>query len=84
MAGTRSRSSGLFSGLVLITVGVLLLLRNYGYLDLSSFLSRWWPLLIIFWGVIKLYERTLGRRFGQGGGAVEKGLPAASLAEQAV
>jgi DUF4097 and DUF4098 domain-containing protein YvlB len=70
MAGTRSRSSGLFSGLVLISVGALLLLRNYGYLDLSSFLSRWWPLLIIFWGVIKLYERTLGRRLGQGSGAI--------------
>jgi Domain of unknown function (DUF5668)/Putative adhesin len=70
MAGTRSRNSGLFSGLVLISVGALLLLRNYGYLDLGSFLSRWWPLLIIFWGVIKLYERTLGRRFGQGGGAI--------------
>jgi DUF4097 and DUF4098 domain-containing protein YvlB len=70
MAVTRSRSSGLFSGLVLMTVGALLLLRNYGHLDLNSFLSRWWPLLIIFWGVIKLYERTLGRRFGQGSGAI--------------
>jgi DUF4097 and DUF4098 domain-containing protein YvlB len=70
MAGTRSRGSGLFSGLVLISVGALLLLRNYGYLDLTSFLSRWWPLLIIFWGVIKLYERTLGRRFGGSGGAI--------------
>jgi len=70
MAGTRSRSSGLFSGLVLLTVGVLLLLRNYGYLDLGPFLARWWPLLIIFWGVIKLYERTLGRRFGGSSGGI--------------
>jgi len=66
MAGTRARSSGLFSGLVLISVGVLLLLHNYGHLELSGFFRHWWPLLIIFWGVIKLFERTVGRRFGSG------------------
>jgi cell wall-active antibiotic response 4TMS protein YvqF/putative adhesin len=70
MAGTRSRSSGLFSGLVLISVGILLLLHNYGYLDLSAFFTRWWPLLIVFWGVVKLYERTAGQRFGGGGGGI--------------
>jgi hypothetical protein len=73
MADTRSRSSGLFSGLVLISVGVLLLLHNYGYLNLSEFFTRWWPLLIIFWGVIKLYERTVGRRFGGSGGGITGG-----------
>ena len=61
---TRARSSGFFSGLVLLSVGVLLLLHNYGHLDLHSFISRWWPILIIFWGAVKLYERTAGRRFG--------------------
>ena len=70
MAATRSRSSGLFSGLVLISVGVLLLLHFYGHLDLSTFFSRWWPLLIIFWGVIKLFERTAGHRFGTGSGGI--------------
>lgn len=68
MALAPSRSSGLFSGLVLISVGVLLLLHNYGGLSLGGFFSRWWPLLIIFWGVIKLYERTAGRRVS--GGAI--------------
>ena len=70
MAGTQTRSSGLFSGLVLLSVGTILLLHNYGHLDLSAFFSHWWPLLIIFWGVVKLYERTLGKRFGGGGGAI--------------
>jgi Domain of unknown function (DUF5668)/Putative adhesin len=70
MAGTRSRGSGLFSGLVLISVGSLLLLHNYGHLELHMFFTRWWPLLIIFWGVIKLYERTVGRRFGGSGGGI--------------
>src|SRR5215469_799488 len=61
---TPTRSSGLFSGLVLISGGLLLLLHNYGHLDLQDFFARWWPLLVIFWGVVKLYERTVGRRFG--------------------
>ena len=65
---TPARSSGLFSGLVLISVGVLLLLHNYGHLEIGEFIRRWWPLMIIFWGAIKLYERTAGRRFGGGDG----------------
>jgi Domain of unknown function (DUF5668) len=83
MAATRTRSSGLFSGLVLISVGLLLLLHYYGHLDLSTFFSRWWPLLIIFWGVVKLFERTAGRRFGTGSGGItgsEVGLVFAMLA----
>jgi len=74
MARTQSRSSGLFSGLVLISAGLLLLLHNYGHLDFGAFFVHWWPLLIIFWGVVKLYERTAGRRFGgSDGGAVTAG-----------
>jgi hypothetical protein len=73
MAGTRTRSSGLFSGLVLISVGILLLLHNYGHLELHTLFTRWWPVLIIFWGVIKLYERTAGRRFGGSGGGITGG-----------
>ena len=73
MAATQSRSSGLFSGLVLISVGVLLLLHTYGHLQLSNFFTHWWPLLIIFWGVIKLFERVAGRRFGGGTGGITGG-----------
>jgi len=65
---TRPRSSGLFSGLVLISVGALLLMHTYGHLDLHDFFVRWWPLMIIFWGAVKLYERTVGRRFLTGDG----------------
>jgi hypothetical protein len=71
---SQARSSGFFSGLVLISVGVLLLLHNYGHLDLHAFFSRWWPLIIIFWGAVKLYERTAGRRFGgSDGGSITGG-----------
>ena len=71
MARTQTRSSGLFSGLVLISGGVILLLHNYGRLDLGHFFGHWWPLIIIFWGAVKLYERTLGLRMSgtvSGGG----------------
>jgi DUF4097 and DUF4098 domain-containing protein YvlB len=62
MAQSRQRSSGIFSGLVLITVGALLLLHNYRGLELGDLLVRWWPLALIFLGLIKLYERTVASR----------------------
>jgi hypothetical protein len=70
---TPARSSGLFSGLVLISVGLLLLLHNYGHLEIWDFFRHWWPLMIIFWGAIKLYERTAGRRLGAGDGGRASG-----------
>ncbi len=75
MARTQTRSSGLFSGLVLISGGVILLLHNYGHLDLGHFFGHWWPLIIIFWGAVKLYERTLGPRMAGtvGGGGITGG-----------
>src|SRR5260370_27289868 len=51
-------------GLGVIYGGLLVVLHNYGRLDLHGFFGRWWPLLIIFWGAVKLFERTAGRRFG--------------------
>jgi hypothetical protein len=73
MAGTQTRNSGFFSGLVLLSVGILLLLHNYGHLELGAFFTRWWPLLIIFWGMVKLYERVAGQRFGDSGAAITGG-----------
>jgi len=73
MASTRTRSSGLFSGLVLISVALILLLHNYRHLELQRFFTHWWPLLIIFWGVVILYERTAGRRFGSSGVGITAG-----------
>ncbi len=70
MANPQSRGGGLFSGLVLITVGLLILMHNYGHMDLQHFFTHWWPLLIIFWGVVKLFERTAGRRFGGSGSGI--------------
>ena len=58
MARLRPRSGSIFTGALLITVGLLLLLHNYRSLDIGAILSHWWPLFLIIWGLVKLYERT--------------------------
>ena len=60
----RPRTSGVFSGLLLIVFGFLVLLHNYGHLQLGGLIRHWWPLIFIFWGATKLYERTLAQRQG--------------------
>lgn len=73
MARLRPRGSSVFSGLLLILIGLLLLLHNYRGFDLSEVLTRWWPLILIFWGAIKIYERTVGTRPGQPGARITGG-----------
>ncbi len=62
MARSRQRGSGVFPGIVLITVGSLLLLHNYRGMELGDVLKHWWPLALIFLGLIKLYDRTVASR----------------------
>ena len=69
MASLRSAGSSAFSGFLLILVGVLLLLHNYRGFELSRVFLHWWPLLLIAWGLIKLYERMGASRAGQPGAA---------------
>src|ERR1700682_3946704 len=69
MSRLRPRGSSLFSGLVLIFIGFLLLLHNYRGFELTGVILRWWPLILIFWGAIKIYERTAGARASQPGGS---------------
>lgn len=73
MANGRRRGSSIFSGLILIFAGVLLLLHNYGGFDLGRGFLHWWPLVLIVWGAIKLYERTVGSRSGDSGAPVTAG-----------
>jgi hypothetical protein len=69
MARSRQATSRIFPGLVLITVGSLLLLHNYRGLELGEVLLRWWPLALIFLGLIKLYDRTVASRSSDPGSA---------------
>src|SRR5207302_1218386 len=65
MADSRPPQRSLFPGLALLFVGLLLLVHSYRGLDIAQLFRRWWPLLIIFWGAIKLYERMVAGRSGQ-------------------
>jgi hypothetical protein len=69
MANSHPRGSSLFSGLALLFVGILLLLHNYRGFGIAHVLGHWWPLILIFWGAIKLYERTAATRAGEPGAA---------------
>jgi hypothetical protein len=69
MAASPRRVSGIFPGLVLLAAGILLLLHNYGGLDLSRVFWRWWPLVLIFLGAIKIYERAVASRTHDPGAA---------------
>jgi DUF4097 and DUF4098 domain-containing protein YvlB len=69
MANPRRRGSSFFPGLLLLFVGLLLLLHNYRGLDVVVVIGRWWPLILIFWGAVKLYERMAASRAGDPGAA---------------
>jgi DUF4097 and DUF4098 domain-containing protein YvlB len=64
MAYLRPRGSSIFSGLFLICVGALLLLHNYRGYDIGRLIWHWWPLILIIWGAVKLYERTAATSSG--------------------
>jgi DUF4097 and DUF4098 domain-containing protein YvlB len=74
----RQRPRSIVGPIVLITLGVLFLLRTTGVISFQS-LRHWmvyyWPLLLIFWGVAKLLEYLWARQHGEptprlGAGAV--------------
>jgi hypothetical protein len=50
--GKHHTSNKIFWGLVLIVLGGLILLRNFGYLEYD--IVRFWPVLLILWGIKKL------------------------------
>lgn len=62
----RRRTIGsIFWGVTLVVIGGLLLARNLGYpIPIWSALARYWPVLIIGWGVVKLLEYFHYKRSG--------------------
>jgi len=54
----RRRISGsIFWGLVFVTFGSLILARNVGYpIPLWTVLARYWPVVLIVWGLFKLVD----------------------------
>jgi len=53
---------------VLILMGILFLMGTMGVMDihhLGSLFARFWPALLILWGVLKLIEYEQAKRYGQ-------------------
>src|SRR5580693_7935924 len=67
MANTYPRHRrSIFSGLLLIIIGALLLSHNFGgSLPAWEILRRWWPLVFILWGLTKLYDHFMAQRTGE-------------------
>jgi len=63
---TVRRSAGtIFWGLTLVAIGVLLLARNLGYsLPIWGYVARYWPALLIAWGLLKFVDYYRFRRAG--------------------
>lgn len=61
------RSGRFFFGLVLVVLGSLYLLSNFGILFIDH-ISRYWPVLLILFGLTRLldYDGTPGRHTGIG------------------
>ncbi len=58
----RRRRGGIVGPVILIGLGVIFLLSNLGWLDvnLSSTLTRLWPVLLVVAGVALLWRRMRG------------------------
>ena len=67
MTNGRLRRRSIFSGLLLIALGTLLLLHNLrgAFPDLLELFHRWWPVLLILWGLAKLYDHLMAQHAGQ-------------------
>lgn len=64
----RPRPRSIVGPLVLITIGILFLLRTTGVISFAAFRSwmvHYWPLLLIIWGVAKLVEHIWARQRGE-------------------
>ena len=70
------RRRSLAGPLVLIVIGLLFLLRNFGvHIPVFHLFGRFWPLLLILWGAIRLIEYSMAPRYGYG----RSGLGAGSI-----
>lgn len=53
--------------LILIIIGLVFLLHNFGLrIPIWHLFGRFWPLLLILWGVIRLIEYSVAPRYGYG------------------
>jgi len=64
----RPRPRSIVGPLVLITLGVIFLLRTTGVISFQAFrnwMVHYWPVLLILWGIAKLLEHIWARQRGE-------------------
>jgi hypothetical protein len=59
------RIEGIVLGLALFGLGTVCLLANLGRVDLLHTLRTWWPLTLIVWGGLELYQALAARARGR-------------------
>lgn len=65
MSNGRPRRRSVFGGLLFILIGGLLLVNNlYADLHLGEMFRNYWPVLLILWGLAKLFDYFAARRTG--------------------
>lgn len=64
MVLSRERPKQLVWGVVLVAVGLIFLLANFGFLDWFAW-GRWWPLILIAVGVAMLVRRSRESAYGR-------------------
>lgn len=65
MSDMRNHQGRIFSGLLIILIGVLFLLGTLGRLDIGDVFGTYWPLFLIFFGLWHIVSRSF-RDFGFG------------------
>jgi len=62
------RRRSVFGGLLLILIGVVFLLYEYHpEMEIGRLFTHYWPLLLILWGVARLFDYLFASRSGQPG-----------------
>src|SRR5260221_13293257 len=73
---TSRRQRSIAGPVVLILMGVLFLCGTMGILEIHGMgrlFARFWPALLILWGVIKLIEYEQAKRLDQPGRGIREG-----------
>lgn len=80
MSNGRRRGGSIFAGLLLVVIGVLFLIDIfYPGLRLGHLIALYWPVLLILWGVAKIFDYMLAQRRGESRPAVVSGGEAALI-----
>jgi hypothetical protein len=48
-------------GLMLVALGALALLSNFGKVDFLETVRAWWPLSLLVWGVLEVAQSLMSR-----------------------